>query len=151
MEDPFCTKASYSRTIFYESKHFMVLYDIKPVLRGHILFIPKRHVLDILELRNEEAGDMHRVFEKVIPKILSKYGATGNSYDITSQIGPYSGRSVAHLHIHMIPRRKEDEYQSDDRNIFEDIKFNRSSFTLKDVEAEVASLRKEFAYPTAQK
>lgn len=151
MADPFCTKEAFGRTIFHESKHFMVLYDIKPVVRGHILFVPKRHVLDILEFSSDEARELHDLFHSVIPRILSIYKATENSYDITSQVGPYSGRSVAHLHMHMIPRRKEDEYQGSDSIIYEDIKLNRTHFTEKEVETEVARLRKEFGFKQAQK
>lgn len=146
MPDPFCTKELFSKTIFYESKYFMALYDIKPVVRGHTLIVPKRHILDFLELSSEESIDLHKVFGHVIPKVLSIYGATENSYDLTSQIGHYSGRTVAHLHIHIVPRSKNDEYQNDSRNVYLDIKMNKTHFTIKDVGAEVARLRKEFGY-----
>ncbi len=151
MADPFCTEESFGKTIFHYSKHFMVLYDIRPVVRGHILIVPKRHILDILEFSGDEAKEMHLLFEQVIPRILSIYGATQNSYDLTSQIGPYSGRSVAHLHFHILPRNKNDEYQEGDKSIYEDIKLNKSRFTQKDVEAEVARLRKEFGYSPEQR
>lgn len=146
MPDPFCTKELFSKTIFYESKYFMVLYDIKPVVPGHTLIVPKRHILDFLELNTEESADLHEVFDHVIPKILSIYGANENSYDMTSQIGPYSGRTVAHLHIHIVPRVKNDEYQSESSNVYLDIKMNKTHFTMKDVSTEVAKLRKEFGY-----
>ncbi len=149
--DPFCVKDEIDRSIFYSSKHFAVLYDIKPVVRGHCLFVPRRHMIDMRELNNEEIIDLHSVFGLVVPKILKLYGATENSYDLASQIGPYSGRTVSHLHIHMLPRSKDDEYQKDSSNIFEDIKMNRTNFSYVEVENEVKKLRKEFGFRLQQR
>lgn len=146
LPDPFCNQAAFSRTVFWESRHFRVLYDLRPVVRGHILFVTKRHILDITELSTEEVEDLHKTFNHIIPKVLSIYNSTGGSYDLTSQIGPYSGRSVEHLHIHMIPRKKGDEYQKSEKNIFEDLKLNKTSFTASEVDAEIVLLRKEFGF-----
>ncbi len=144
--DPFCSREAFGRTIFYESEKFMALHDIKPVVLGHVLIVPKRHVLDLLELDNSEKDDMRKAFDIVVPKVLEMYRASENSYDITLQVGPYSGRSVPHLHAHIIPRRKDDVYQRDDKNIYEDIKLNTSAFSLEDVDREVGRLRNEFKY-----
>lgn len=145
-KDPFCDREGTVKTIFYETEHFMVLYDIRPVVIGHCLFVPKRHIVDILELTAEEAKDLYGAFGHVIPKMLGIYESTENSYDISSQVGPYSGRSVPHLHIHLLPRKKDDRYQQADANIFEDIKLNRTNFTYENVMEQVARLRKEFRY-----
>ncbi len=145
-QDPFCSSESTLKTIFYETEHFMVLYDIRPVVMGHCLFVPKRHIVDILELTPAETKDLYGAFMHVIPKMLEIYQATEKSYDITSQVGPYSGRSVPHLHIHLLPRKKGDKYQQADANIFEDIKLNRTNFTYEEVMEQVVLLRKEFRY-----
>ncbi len=116
--DPFCIEAETGKSLFFESDRFMVLYDIRPVVRGHILFVPKRHMLDILEMTEEEIADFHSIFAKVVPKVLKIYGASEGSYDLTSQIGRYSGRSVEHLHLHMLPRKKDDLYNTSDKSIF---------------------------------
>lgn len=144
--DPFCMKENTDKTIFYDTRHFMVLYDIKPVVPGHILFVPKRHVVDILELSLDELRDFYSTLHHVIPRILTLYEATENSYDLTSQIGPYSGRTVPHLHIHLLPRQSGDKYQGLDENIFNDIKMNKTSATYKDVNVQIERLRKEFRY-----
>jgi bis(5'-adenosyl)-triphosphatase len=149
--DVFCIKEQTNKTVFYESEHIIILYDIKPVVKGHILIIPKRHIEDTLELTNEEIYDMNSVLKKVLPRILEMYGDEHRSYNISSQIGQYSGRSVPHLHIHIIPRRKDDIYQEPMKNIFEDLRLNKTHFTYKDVEIEVKKLRKEFGYPQMKK
>jgi diadenosine tetraphosphate (Ap4A) HIT family hydrolase len=149
--DPFCVRAMLDETIFYESRHFFALYDARPVVKGHCLFIPKRHVTDILELRSDELADLHDLFDAVVPRLLRLYRATKNSYDVALQIGPYSGRSISHIHIHVLPRVKGDDYQSEDSNIFDDIKMKRTKFSRADVENEVRRLRGEFRYKPARR
>lgn len=144
--DPFCMKENTNKTIFYDTKHFMVLYDIKPVVPGHSLFVPKRHVVDLLELSLDELRDFYSILHYVIPRMLRLYESTENSYDLSSQIGPYSGRTVPHLHVHLLPRRSGDKYQMPDENIFNDIKTNKTSATYEDVKVQIDRLRKEFRY-----
>ncbi len=109
--DVFCSE-SISKGVFYKGRHSIAVVDIAPVMPGHTLVIPTRHVLDITELSAEEMGDIHLTLKKVTPIVLRIYGDSSMSYDITSQIGEYSGMSVRHLHIHIIPRKKDDKYQS---------------------------------------
>ena len=109
-EDVFCSE-SIEKGIFYKTRHTIALCDIAPVVYGHSLIIPRRHVLDFSELSSEELLDMQSVINKVKPVILKLYGDSSNSYDLTAQIGEYSGMSVRHLHFHIIPRKKNDEYQ----------------------------------------
>lgn len=149
--DPFCVRSEIDKTIFFESRHFVVLYDIKPAVRGHCLFVPKRHMTDMLELTNDEMADFHGLFQAVVPRVLKLYGASENSYDVASQVGPYSGRSISHLHIHLLPRVKEDKYQNENSNIFDDIKMNRTEFSAADVENEVRRLRREFKFTPVRK
>ena len=144
--DPFCVKEDTERTIFYETEHFRVLYDIRPVVTGHSLLVPKRHIIDIRERNNDELKDFYSVLHHVIPRLLKIYESTENSYDLTSQIGPYSGRTVPHLHIHFLPRKSGDKYQRPDANIFNDIKMNKSNATYGEVQTQVERLRKEFKY-----
>lgn len=145
--DPFCKREETRGTVFYETKHFMLLYDIRPVVRGHMLFVSKRHVEDVLELTQEEVADMHAAFRIVIPKTLDIYCPEDRSYDLTSQIGRYSGRTIPHLHFHLLPRFKSDGYQgSAASTIFEDLALNKTHFTARQIAAEVKLLRKEFSY-----
>lgn len=145
--DPFCRREETRGTVFHETKHFMLLYDIRPVVRGHMLFVPKRHVEDVLELSQSEIADMHEAFRNVIPKALDIYCPADRSYDITSQIGRYSGRTIPHLHFHMLPRSRSDSYQgSAAPMIFEDLALNKTHFTAEQVASEVKLLRKAFGY-----
>lgn len=145
--DPFCSYDEFKGTLFYVTKHFNVIYDIKPVARGHTLIVSKRHIEDVTELTDEEAADLHKTMAAVTPKLLSIYCPMEKSYDITMQIGEYSGRTVPHLHVHIIPRTKTDGYQGNESaKIFSDVALNRSKASMADVLKEVKVLRAAFKY-----
>jgi histidine triad (HIT) family protein len=70
---------------------------------GHTLVVPRRHtttgVLDV------EPGDLSRVMElvqQIAQRMVAKLGATGVC--VLNASGPGSGRSVDHLHFHVVPR-----------------------------------------------
>ena len=138
--DAFCSK-SIEKGIFYRSKHAFALCDIAPVTYGHSLVIPRRHVLDVTELDDAELLDLCHVISKVKPVILRLYGDSSNSYDLTAQIGEYSGMSVRHLHFHIIPRRKGDEYQTG-KSVFDAIEHVKR-LDSHEYEKRVSTLRKE--------
>jgi len=137
-KDAFCKK-HILRQVYYMTRQFMVAYDIKPVLPGHSLIIPKRHVLDVTQLTESEFSEIYRIISKVKPVLLKRYDA--DSYDIAVQIGKHSGRTVPHLHIHIIPRSNIDPYQIKNNKMYENLEKMELS---KDVKNEVIALRKVF-------
>lgn len=109
-DDVFCSDII-EKGIFYKTEHTVAISDIAPVVPGHSLVIPRRHVLSILEMSDEEVLDFFEVVRKVNPVLLKLYGDRSNSYVMTAQIGEYSGMSVRHFHLHIIPRKKTDPFQ----------------------------------------
>ena len=141
--DPFCSEEAISRTRYFRSSFFYVLYDINPVLPGHSLIVPKRHVPDFVLLEKDELLDLHAVARKVIPKLVETYGQEG-SYNFTAQIGVYSGHHLDHLHFHVLPRSKNDMFQHGER-IYDHIG-TASKAAAGNVGKEVARLREIFKY-----
>lgn len=141
--DVFCTPVI-EKGIFYKTEHTIALADIAPVVYGHSLIIPRRHVLDIPELSDEETLDLFETIKRVKAVLLRLYGDKSNSYDLTAQVGEYSGMSVKHLHLHIIPRKKTDEYQ-EGKNIFAAIEHVRM-LPADEYERRVAVLRKELKW-----
>ncbi len=139
--DVFCSDAI-RPGIFYKTEHMIAICDIAPVVYGHSLVIPRRHVLDVRELSDGELKDMHDTIKKVTPVLLRLYGDSSNSYDLTAQIGEYSGMSVRHLHFHIIPRNKTDEYQKGDKSVFDAIEHVKR-LDEQEYAKRVAILRKE--------
>lgn len=118
-----------------------VLYNIAPVLPGHSLVVPKRHVVDITELTDQEIVDMLRTIKKVKPVILGLYGDSSKSYDATAQIGEYSGMSIKHLHLHIIPRKENDKYEKNRTAVYSEIERTKR-LSEEEYRAEIEKLRK---------
>ena len=61
----FCDEDVLNRQKFYEDDLVLALYTHKPILQGHCLIIPKRHVERFEMLTDEEITQIGRVIKKV--------------------------------------------------------------------------------------
>lgn len=100
-ECPFCKKRQ--EESFLSSENFTVIYNIAPVLPGHSLVIPKRHVESLFELSEEETGELMKLGRKTA-KLLSIVFNT-DAFDWAIQEKEAAGQSVPHLHMHVVPRK----------------------------------------------
>ncbi|MFN3402614.1 MAG: HIT family protein [Cytophagaceae bacterium] len=98
---PFCNKQS--SEAFLSSENFLVIYNIAPVLPGHSLVIPKRHVESLFQLTDEETGEL-MVLAKKTAKLLSVVLDT-DAFDWALQEKEAAGQSVSHVHMHVVPRK----------------------------------------------
>ena len=92
--------------MFARSGHFIALYNQAPVFPGHSLIIPSRHAHSLLELSEEETAEMMQFSRKVTRLLLKVFEA--KAFDWSVQDGEAAGQSVAHLHMHIVPRRTGD-------------------------------------------
>ncbi|SCV72524.1 BQ2448_4061 [Microbotryum intermedium] len=100
--------ASFSITnqIFYQSSLSLALVNLKPLVPGHVLVIPKRVVPRFGDLTPDETTDLFLSVQQVAKVIEKAYKA--QSMNIAVQDGALAGQSVPHVHVHLIPRRKHD-------------------------------------------
>ena len=61
----FCDESVWNRQKFYEDDLVYALYTYKPILPGHYLIIPKRHVDPFEMLTDQEISQIGRVMKKV--------------------------------------------------------------------------------------
>lgn len=85
-----------------ESAHSLALRDGYPVAPGHILVIPRRHVAGVFDLRPEEWDDLWALVRR-IPGEVPELGAA-DALNVGINDGPAAGQTVAHAHVHLIPR-----------------------------------------------
>lgn len=98
---PFCQKGV--EYYFLENESFAAIYNIAPILPGHSLIIPKRHVESLFELNDEELSNFMKLGRDVA-FLLSKVLDT-DAFDCAIQEKEAAGQSVAHLHMHVVPRK----------------------------------------------
>lgn len=88
--------------IVYEDDHVAAFLDIKPLFKGHTLVVPKRHVVTLPEL--EDVTPLFtavRLLSAAVPHAMQAQGSFVAMNNVVSQ-------SVAHLHVHVVPRNKGD-------------------------------------------
>ena len=101
-----CSMCKNTQTPLCSSAHFVMHADSKPIAKGHVLLISKRHVSSYFELTAQEAVDLYAFTQQVKAYIDKLYHPDG--YNIGINDGEWAGQSVPHLHIHVIPRYKGD-------------------------------------------
>jgi bis(5'-adenosyl)-triphosphatase len=102
---PFC-KETVTGSSFMHSDNFLAIYNIAPILRGHSLVIPKRHVISLFELSEAESTEFF-MFSKEVTELLME-AFKGEGFDWSIQEGIVAGQSVLHLHLHIVIRKPND-------------------------------------------
>ena len=90
--------------ILYEDEYTIAFLDAFPVAKGHTLVIPKQHYAKIQDLPSEINEKLFNTVHKMIPKVDSLQGSTL----VAIHNGKNSGQEIPHVHVHLIPRSKND-------------------------------------------
>ena len=90
--------------ILVETESCIGFLDAFPLAKGHALVIPKNHYEKIQDLRTEINTEIFSTVHNLIHKIDSLTGATL----IAIHNGKESGQEIPHVHVHLIPRSKDD-------------------------------------------
>jgi histidine triad (HIT) family protein len=95
-----------------ESDQALAFLDINPIRHGHSLVVPKAHATDLSDVLPEHWHATCELALEVATLLRSRLGTTGENLLVAS--GPGSEQSVFHLHIHVIPRRSNDDLRWND-------------------------------------
>lgn len=88
-------------TKVYEDENFLGFLDIYPVVKGHVLLIPKHHVEWMQDDTDENIEKIFVLAKKLMSKIKTNLACDFVQISIV-------GEDVPHFHIHFIPRFKTD-------------------------------------------
>lgn len=100
---PFCDLGG---RIVSENDLAVAVRDLEPASNGHTLVSPKRHCASFFELDADEVRACHRLLRTERESLASEFGPDGFNVGINE--GLAAGQSVAHTHVHLIPRYKGD-------------------------------------------
>jgi diadenosine tetraphosphate (Ap4A) HIT family hydrolase len=87
--------------VFQDSKAFIIL-NLYPFNPGHMLISPARHVERWRDLTDEEVGKIMALVKKAEDVLDREFGC--NSFNFGVNEGKFSGASIDHLHVQLIPR-----------------------------------------------
>jgi diadenosine tetraphosphate (Ap4A) HIT family hydrolase len=82
------------------------LEDLHPVVVGHCLVVPVRHVERIEDLSIDEWSALFLKVRQVVADVVRAEGVDGVNIGINS--GAAAGQTVGHTHVHVIPRSAGD-------------------------------------------
>jgi histidine triad (HIT) family protein len=90
----------------FENEDCYAFLDIFPAGRGHTLVIPKKHVKDIHDADAQTYSKVASAAKEVADLLANKLESEGTTI---FQMSREAGRqTVFHLHMHVIPRWKDD-------------------------------------------
>jgi histidine triad (HIT) family protein len=88
--------------IIAEDEQYIAFLDIMPLVKGHVLVVPKREVAYIFDLEPGELTGLH-LFAQRVAKAMDKTLTC-------TRIGmAVIGLEVPHVHIHLVPLRTVDD------------------------------------------
>lgn len=90
----------------YEDEYSYVFLDIAKDVDGHILVVPKKHVKNILDCDEITLHHLMDTVKKVSNHLVDNCGYEG--VNLLNASDESAGQSVAHFHIHIIPRKSND-------------------------------------------
>ena len=79
--------------------------DLNPVAPTHVLVVPREHVVDATEIAAGHAEMLVELFD-VARRVAQAEGLEERGYRLVLNVGPDSGNSVAHLHLHVLGGRQ---------------------------------------------
>jgi histidine triad (HIT) family protein len=88
----------------YEDEHTYAFEDLDPKAPTHVLIVPKKHIRG---LKEAEAGDAEVVGRcHLAAAKIAKDRGIEDGYRTVLNVGPGSGQSVFHMHVHLLGGRK---------------------------------------------
>ena len=90
--------------ILVETESCIGFLDAFPLAKGHVLIIPKNHYEKVQDLPVGVNNEIFSTVHTLISKVDSLTGATL----VAVHNGKDSGQEIPHVHVHLIPRSKDD-------------------------------------------
>ena len=91
----------------YEDEEILAFKDISPVAPVHILIIPKKHIVSLNDINEDNSEIIGKILLRA-KKIAEELGIKEEGYRIINNIGENGGQTVGHLHFHLIGGKKLD-------------------------------------------
>lgn len=90
--------------IVLDEPDLMGFLDRRPVFKGHVLLVPKEHVVTLPDLPAALRDPFLAAGQRLTTAVVEGLDAQGSFVAINNTVS----QSVAHLHLHVVPRTKGD-------------------------------------------
>ena len=94
----------------FEDEISCAFLDYRPLLHGHVLLVPKKHYETLIDLPSPLVGPLFANVQ-LLARVIEHGLEAGRTFvGVNNRIS----QSVPHLHIHIVPRRKDDKLFTQD-------------------------------------
>jgi len=90
--------------VVLDEPEVVAFLDLRPVFPGHVLVIPRAHHQTLLDLPEALLPVVFGAARRVAGGVVEGLGCDGTFVGINNKVS----QSVAHLHVHVVPRRFKD-------------------------------------------
>ncbi len=91
----------------YSDDHVVGFLDIRPVMRGHTLIVPRMHSSGLTDLEPEIGARIFTAGQRVGVAVRTALGADGVNLLVND--GRAAMQTVFHTHLHVVPRHDGDK------------------------------------------
>ncbi len=90
--------------VVLDEPELVAFLDGRPVFKGHLLLVPREHVVTLLDLPSRLRDPFLEAAQRLARAVVDGLGAQGSFVAMNNIVS----QSVAHLHLHVVPRTKGD-------------------------------------------
>ena len=103
---PFCDIAAgrVAANVVLQDEHVVGFLDHRPVFKGHVLLVPRQHIVTLPDLPAALRDPFLAAGQRLAAAMVTGLGAQGSFVAMNNTVS----QSVAHLHLHVVPRTKGD-------------------------------------------
>ena len=91
--------------ILYQDEEVVAFRDINPQAPTHLLVIPKKHIVSLADLSEDESPLVGRMVSTA-NQLARKEGIAESGYRLVINSGKQGGQLVPHLHLHLLGGRQ---------------------------------------------
>jgi histidine triad (HIT) family protein len=90
--------------VVLDEPELVAFLDQRPVFRGHVLLVPRAHVVTLPDLPAALRDGFLEAAQRLATAVVEGLGAQGSFVAVNNTVS----QSVPHLHLHVVPRTKGD-------------------------------------------
>ncbi|MGB9848121.1 MAG: histidine triad nucleotide-binding protein [Patescibacteria group bacterium] len=87
--------------IVLENERFIVFKDINPKSEIHLLIVPKKHIVNLNEVKEEDKELLGEMF-LMAKQLANKLSLIEKGYKLVMNVGRGGGQVIDHLHLHFL-------------------------------------------------
>lgn len=90
--------------IVFEDDGFIAFLDIRPLIPGHVLVVPRDHLETLADLSAETVAQLFTRVQRLSGAVEVAMDAQGSFVALNNKVS----QSVPHVHAHVVPRNPKD-------------------------------------------